>query len=59
MLTRSGEFFHIDFGHFLGNFKKKLGVSRENALFFFTPDLKYVMEKCDADLDLGSYKAFI
>ena len=23
MLKRTGEFFHIDFGHFLGHFKKK------------------------------------
>lgn len=28
MLTRVGHLFHIDFGHFLGNFKSKFGIKR-------------------------------
>eukprot|EP00727_Mastigamoeba_balamuthi_P006638 m51a1_g2595 putative phosphatidylinositol 3- (1445) ;mRNA; r:440263-446902 len=36
MITKKGHLFHIDFGHFLGNFKKKLGVKRERAPFKFT-----------------------
>jgi hypothetical protein len=28
MMKRSGELFHIDFGHFLGNFKWKYGIKR-------------------------------
>ena len=36
MLTRGGKFLHIDFGHFLGNFKKKFGYKREGAPFVFT-----------------------
>ncbi|CCI49074.1 unnamed protein product [Albugo candida] len=36
MLQRNGKFFHIDFGHFLGNFKSKLGVKRERAPFVLT-----------------------
>jgi phosphatidylinositol-4,5-bisphosphate 3-kinase len=28
MLKRTGELFHIDFGHFLGNFKWKYGIKR-------------------------------
>ncbi|KAF1334642.1 Phosphatidyl inositol kinase, partial [Globisporangium splendens] len=39
MLQRSGKFFHIDFGHFLGNFKSKVGVKRERAPFVFTPSM--------------------
>ena len=29
MLKKTGELFHIDFGHFLGNFKSKYGIKRE------------------------------
>eukprot|EP01038_Epipyxis_sp_PR26KG_P005716 gene5716-7889_t len=43
MMTKSGHFFHIDFGHILGNFKSKLGVKRERAPFVFTPAMKAVM----------------
>ncbi len=37
MLTKKGHLFHIDFGHFLGNFKSKFGVKRERESFVFTP----------------------
>ncbi len=43
MLTRSGKLFHIDFGHFLGNFKKKLGIKRERVPFVFTPAFARVL----------------
>jgi hypothetical protein len=43
MMKRTGEFFHIDFGHFLGNFKSKYGVKREKAPFVFTPSFAEVM----------------
>jgi len=43
MVTKDGHLFHIDFGHFLGNFKKKFGMNRERAAFVFTPEMAYVM----------------
>eukprot|EP01034_Spumella_vulgaris_P029242 gene29242-36259_t len=52
MITKSGHFFHIDFGHILGNFKWKMGVKRERAPFVFTPAMKAVMRQ-------DQYEAFI
>jgi phosphatidylinositol-4,5-bisphosphate 3-kinase len=54
MLTRDGHFFHIDFGHILGNFKVKMGIKRERAPFVFTPAMKAVMSanQYDAFVDL-------
>ncbi|KAI6653487.1 Phosphatidylinositol 4,5-bisphosphate 3-kinase catalytic subunit gamma isoform-like [Oopsacas minuta] len=43
MVTENGNLFHIDFGHFLGNKKKKLGVDREPVPFILTPDFVYIM----------------
>lgn len=43
MLTKRGDLFHIDFGHFLGNYKTKFGIRRETAPFVFTPMYRHVM----------------
>jgi phosphatidylinositol-4,5-bisphosphate 3-kinase len=55
MMTQSGHFFHIDFGHILGNFKSKMGVQRERAPFVFTHAMRAVMkgdEQYEAFVDL-------
>ncbi len=42
MINRhEGHFLHIDFGHFLGNVKKKLGFNREKDPFVFTTEIAY------------------
>ncbi|KAH9115998.1 hypothetical protein LEN26_010414 [Aphanomyces euteiches] len=43
MLTETGQFLHIDFGHFLGHYKTYLGYKRERAPFVLTPAMVYVM----------------
>jgi hypothetical protein len=45
MLTKDGKLLHIDFGHFLGNFKSKLGIRRERAPFVFTPAFAAILGK--------------
>ena len=43
MLKKNGELFHIDFGHFLGHFKYKMGIKRERAPFVFTRQFQSVL----------------
>ena len=50
MMKRTGELFHIDFGHFLGNFKSKYGIKRETAPFVFTPSMAVVLGGIDSEL---------
>ena len=52
MITRKGALFHIDFGHFLGNFKLKFGIRRERAPFVFTTQFAYLLGGKDAKLFL-------
>jgi len=42
-ITKNGELFHIDFGHFLGHFKYKFGIKRERAPFVFTSEFLNVL----------------
>ncbi|XP_026329158.1 phosphatidylinositol 4,5-bisphosphate 3-kinase catalytic subunit delta isoform [Hyposmocoma kahamanoa] len=45
MVKKSGQLFHIDFGHFLGKFKHKFGFKRERVPFVLTHDFIRVINK--------------
>ena len=49
MVTQDGHLLHIDFGHFLGNIKRKFGIKRERAPFVLTPDFIHVMKSAYID----------
>lgn len=59
MLTKRGDLFHIDFGHFLGHFKTYKGIyKRETTPFVFTPMYAHVMGGTESEdyqkfVDLG------
>ena len=60
MLKANGVFFHIDFGHILGNFKFKFGIKRERAPFLLTPEMSHVYMKTNNEEQFKFYctKAF-
>ncbi|RLN65676.1 hypothetical protein BBP00_00002690 [Phytophthora kernoviae] len=47
MISSSGRYFHIDFGHFLGHLKYSMGMARERTPFVFTKEMAYVMGGAD------------
>ncbi|KDO34064.1 hypothetical protein SPRG_01338 [Saprolegnia parasitica CBS 223.65] len=49
MVASTGHLFHIDFGHFLGNFKVKFGFQRERAPFVLTPEMAFVMRASSSE----------
>ena len=51
------QLFHIDFGHFLGNFKSKFGLKRERAPFVFTSHFEHIITKGGKDLD--NFKRYV
>ncbi|KAK7093898.1 phosphatidylinositol 4,5-bisphosphate 3-kinase catalytic subunit delta isoform-like [Littorina saxatilis] len=51
MMKSSGQLFHIDFGHILGNFKSKFGVKRERVPFVLTTHFVHVIKKGESNND--------
>ena len=45
MVKKTGQLFHIDFGHILGNFKSKFGIKRERVPFILTYDFIHVIQQ--------------
>ncbi|XP_062843396.1 phosphatidylinositol 4,5-bisphosphate 3-kinase catalytic subunit beta isoform [Trichomycterus rosablanca] len=45
MIRSTGQLFHIDFGHILGNFKSKFGIKRERVPFILTHDFIHVIQQ--------------
>uniref|UniRef100_A0A8C9PNE3 Phosphatidylinositol 4,5-bisphosphate 3-kinase catalytic subunit delta isoform n=1 Tax=Spermophilus dauricus TaxID=99837 RepID=A0A8C9PNE3_SPEDA len=45
MIRENGQLFHIDFGHFLGNFKTKFGIKRERVPFILTHDFVHMIQQ--------------
>ncbi|XP_007886342.1 phosphatidylinositol 4,5-bisphosphate 3-kinase catalytic subunit beta isoform [Callorhinchus milii] len=45
MVRETGQLFHIDFGHILGNFKSKFGIKRERVPFILTHDFIHVIQQ--------------
>jgi len=48
-VSEDGQIFHIDFGHFLGHFKKKFGINRERVPFVLTDDFLLVISNGQQD----------
>lgn len=43
MVNKDGKWFHIDFGHILGDYKKKFGVNRERSKVVFTKEVSHTI----------------
>ncbi|XP_072040806.1 phosphatidylinositol 4,5-bisphosphate 3-kinase catalytic subunit beta isoform-like [Amphiura filiformis] len=58
MVKKTGQLFHIDFGHFLGNFKSKFGVKRERVPFVLTSDFIHVITRGNKSQRTKEYENF-
>lgn len=58
-MNEDGQIFHIDFGHFLGHFKKKFGINRERVPFVLTEDfLKVISNGADYPIKSVEFERF-
>ena len=51
MIKTNGKLFNIDFGHIMGNFKKKFGIKRERSKMVLPSEFIHVIQKADGGLD--------
>lgn len=58
MVKKTGQLFHIDFGHILGHFKEKFGFRRERVPFVLTHDFVYVINKGRTDREAREFRQF-
>ncbi|XP_050079689.1 phosphatidylinositol 4,5-bisphosphate 3-kinase catalytic subunit beta isoform [Anopheles maculipalpis] len=58
MVKKTGQLFHIDFGHILGHFKEKFGFRRERVPFVLTHDFVYVINNGRTDRDAQEFCQF-
>ena len=53
-----GQIFHIDFGHFLGHYKKKFGISRERVPFVLPDHFIYAISNGNDGLKSKQFEKF-
>jgi len=58
MVKRTGQLFHIDFGHILGHFKEKFGFCRERVPFVLTHDFVHVINKGQTKKEAIEFQVF-
>lgn len=60
MVRSTGQLFHIDFGHILGNFKTKFRIKRERVPFILTHDFIHVIQqgKTSNTKKFGSFRQY-
>lgn len=58
MVKKSGQMFHIDFGHILGHFKEKFGLRRERCAVVLTHDFVYAINKGPSNKGDSGYVHF-